>query len=119
MVRRLWSLRFRGWRCRGWRALPSTKLYGELHLVNLVGLILWAAAGGQREGYTERASPDPTGSPLHTVFDPLDRYLERRLRPKYKRLKYKVSQAREMLRHIRRRHPAFFAHGALAAHGGQ
>jgi Group II intron, maturase-specific domain len=36
-------------------------------------------------------------SALHTVFDPLDRYLERWLRRKYKRLKYKVSRAREML----------------------
>ena len=33
-------------------------------------------------------------SALHTVFDPLDRYLERWLRRKYKRLKYKVRRAR-------------------------
>src|SRR5450755_2862936 len=39
IVRRLWSHRFRRWRCNGWRTLPSTKLYGELHLVNLVHLI--------------------------------------------------------------------------------
>jgi len=39
IVRRIWSHRFRRWRCRGWHALPSTKLYGELGLVNLVGLI--------------------------------------------------------------------------------
>ena len=39
IVRRLWSHRFRRWRCRGWRTLPSTKLYGELGLVNLVRLI--------------------------------------------------------------------------------
>ena len=39
IVRRLWSHRFRRWRCSGWRTLPSTKLYGELQLVNLVGLI--------------------------------------------------------------------------------
>jgi RNA-directed DNA polymerase len=58
-------------------------------------------------------------SALHTVFDPLDRYLERWLRRKYKRLKYKVSRAREMLRQIRRRQPALFAHWALAAHGWQ
>jgi RNA-directed DNA polymerase len=58
-------------------------------------------------------------SALHTVFDPLDRYLERWLRRKYKRLKYKVSRAREMLRQIRRRQPALFAHWALAAHGRQ
>ena len=39
IVRRLWSHRFRRWRCSGWRTLPSTKLYGELGLVNLVRLI--------------------------------------------------------------------------------
>ena len=39
VVRRLWSHRFRRWRCSGWRTLPSTKLYGELGLVNLVRLI--------------------------------------------------------------------------------
>jgi RNA-directed DNA polymerase len=44
IVRRLWSHRFRRWRCAGWRALPSTKLYGELRLVNLVGLIPSIAA---------------------------------------------------------------------------
>ena len=37
------------------------------------------------------------------------------LRRKYKRLKYKVSRAREMLRQIRRRRPALFAHWTLAA----
>jgi RNA-directed DNA polymerase len=58
-------------------------------------------------------------SALHAVFDPLDRYLERWLRRKYKRLKYKVCRAREMLRQIRRRQPALFAHWALAAHGRQ
>lgn len=39
IVRRLWSHRFRRWRCRGWHELPSTKLYGELGLVNLISLI--------------------------------------------------------------------------------
>jgi hypothetical protein len=39
IVRRIWSHRFRRWRCCGWRDLPSTKLYGELRLANLVGLI--------------------------------------------------------------------------------
>jgi RNA-directed DNA polymerase len=37
--RRLWSHRFRRWRNGGWKLLPSTKLYGEYGLVNLVGLI--------------------------------------------------------------------------------
>jgi group II intron reverse transcriptase/maturase len=39
IVRRLWSHRFKRWRCQGWRELPASKLYGELGLVNLVGLI--------------------------------------------------------------------------------
>jgi group II intron reverse transcriptase/maturase len=39
VVRRLWSHRFKRWRCCGWKVLPETKLYGELGLVNLVGLI--------------------------------------------------------------------------------
>jgi RNA-directed DNA polymerase len=37
--RRLWSHRFKRWRCQGWKALSSAKLYGELGLVNLVSLI--------------------------------------------------------------------------------
>ena len=39
IVRRIWSHRHKRWRCAGWKTLPSTKLYGELGLVNLVGLI--------------------------------------------------------------------------------
>ena len=39
IVRRLWSHRFKHWRCAGWKALPAAKLYGELGLVNLIGLI--------------------------------------------------------------------------------
>lgn len=39
IVRRLWSHRYKRWRCRGWKALPESKLYGELRLVNLVSLI--------------------------------------------------------------------------------
>lgn len=39
IVRRIWSHRYRRWRCCGWRTLPESKLYGELGLVNLVGLI--------------------------------------------------------------------------------
>jgi group II intron reverse transcriptase/maturase len=39
VVRRIWSHRFKRWRCAGWQALPTAKLYGELGLVNLVGLI--------------------------------------------------------------------------------
>jgi hypothetical protein len=39
IVRRIWSHRFQRWRCRGWCELPTAKLYGELGLVNLTGLI--------------------------------------------------------------------------------
>ena len=37
--RRIWSHRYRRWRCRGWTALPSSRLYDEYGLVNLVQLI--------------------------------------------------------------------------------
>jgi group II intron reverse transcriptase/maturase len=37
--RRLWSHRFRRWRCPGWRVLPTARLRGELGLVSLLGLI--------------------------------------------------------------------------------
>jgi group II intron reverse transcriptase/maturase len=39
IVRRIWSHRFKHWRCAGWKVLPPTRLYGEYGLVNLVGLI--------------------------------------------------------------------------------
>ncbi len=39
IVRRIWAHRFKRWRCAGWNSLPAAKLYGELGLVNLVGLI--------------------------------------------------------------------------------
>ena len=39
IVQRIWSHRFRRWRCCGWKTLPRSQLYGELRLVNLVGLI--------------------------------------------------------------------------------
>jgi RNA-directed DNA polymerase len=39
IVRRIWSHRFKRWRCSGWQSLPNAKLYGEFGLVNLVGLI--------------------------------------------------------------------------------
>ena len=39
IVRRIWSHRFKRWRCVGWKSLPAARLYGELGLVNLVGLI--------------------------------------------------------------------------------
>ena len=39
IVRRIWSHKFKRWRCAGWKNLPESKLYGEFGLVNLVGLI--------------------------------------------------------------------------------
>jgi len=39
IVRRIWSHRFKHWRCAGWKVLPAANLYGEYGLVNLVGLI--------------------------------------------------------------------------------
>jgi group II intron reverse transcriptase/maturase len=39
IVRRLWSHRCKRWRCKGWKPLPTTRLYGELGLVNLIALI--------------------------------------------------------------------------------
>ena len=39
IVRRIWSHRFKRWRCAGWKSLSAATLYGEYGLVNLVGLI--------------------------------------------------------------------------------
>lgn len=39
IVRRLWSHRHKRWRNSGWKSLPTSKLYGEMGLVNLVHLI--------------------------------------------------------------------------------
>lgn len=39
IVQRLWSYRYKRWRCQGYRELPESKLYGEMGLVNLVHLI--------------------------------------------------------------------------------
>jgi len=39
IVQRIWSYRFKRWRCVGYRELPERKLYGEMGLVNLVQLI--------------------------------------------------------------------------------
>ena len=36
---RIWSHKYKRWRCRGWKNLPSSKLYDELGLVNLISLI--------------------------------------------------------------------------------
>ena len=58
-------------------------------------------------------------SALYTVFDTLDRYLERWVRRKYEKLKYKVSRARQLLVKIRQRHPGLFVKWCLAVYGGQ
>ncbi len=39
IVRRIWSHRFKRWRCRGWKVLPDAKLRGEMGLVSLISLI--------------------------------------------------------------------------------
>ena len=39
IVRRLWSHRYKRWRCGGWKTLPAALLRGELGLVSLVSLI--------------------------------------------------------------------------------
>lgn len=39
ILRRIWSHRFKRWRCRGWKQLPERHLYGEMGLVRLVFLI--------------------------------------------------------------------------------
>ncbi|MFC1523065.1 group II intron reverse transcriptase/maturase [Elusimicrobiota bacterium] len=39
IVRRIWSHRFKHWRCWGWKELPEAKLYGVLGLENLISLI--------------------------------------------------------------------------------
>jgi RNA-directed DNA polymerase len=39
ILRRIWSQRFKRWRCRGWQRLPERQLYGELGLVRLIALI--------------------------------------------------------------------------------
>lgn len=44
IVRRLWSHRYKRWRCAGWRTLPSATLYGQMGLVNLIKLIPSLAA---------------------------------------------------------------------------
>jgi group II intron reverse transcriptase/maturase len=39
ILHRLWSQRFKRWRCRGWKRLPERHLYGGLGLVRLIVLI--------------------------------------------------------------------------------
>ncbi|MGF6267006.1 RNA-directed DNA polymerase [Paraburkholderia youngii] len=58
-------------------------------------------------------------SALYAVFDSLDQYLVRWVRRKYKRLKDKVTRARELVVKIRHQRPGLFAHWILAQNGGQ
>ena len=39
IVRRIWSHRYKHWRCCGWKELPTPRLYSEFGLVNLFSLI--------------------------------------------------------------------------------
>ena len=39
ILRRIWSQRFKRWRCWGWKRLPERHLYGRLGLVRLIALI--------------------------------------------------------------------------------
>ena len=39
ILHRLWSQRFKRWRCWGWKRLPQRHLYGALGLVRLIALI--------------------------------------------------------------------------------
>ncbi|MGH9488823.1 MAG: group II intron reverse transcriptase/maturase [Terriglobales bacterium] len=48
IVRRIWSHRYRRWRCAGWRELPNKKLYSQYGLVNLLDLIPSLALASRR-----------------------------------------------------------------------
>jgi RNA-directed DNA polymerase len=52
IVRRIWSWRYKRWRCRGWRRLPRQQLYGELGLVNLLQLIPSMESYYRQKGYS-------------------------------------------------------------------
>lgn len=52
IVRRIWSWRYKRWRCRGYQKLPRSKLYGELGLVNLLQLIPSMAGYYRQKGYS-------------------------------------------------------------------
>jgi RNA-directed DNA polymerase len=80
IVRRIWSHRYRRWRCAGWRELPRKKLYGQLGLVNLIDLIpslshrQYASsrkllAGNLHEQFGRRAEASPSmgASPEPTI----------------------------------------------------
>ena len=52
IVRRIWSWRYKRWRCRGYRKLPREKLYGELGLVNLLQVIPSMDGYYRQKGYS-------------------------------------------------------------------
>jgi RNA-directed DNA polymerase len=52
IVRRIWSWRYKRWRCRGYQKLPRGKLYGELGLVNLLQLIPSMDGYYRQKGYS-------------------------------------------------------------------
>jgi RNA-directed DNA polymerase len=52
IVRRIWSWRYKRWRCRGYQKLPREKLYGELGLVNLLQLIPSMEGYYRQKGYS-------------------------------------------------------------------
>jgi group II intron reverse transcriptase/maturase len=52
IVRRIWSWRYKRWRCRGYRKLPREKLYGERGLVNLLQLIPSMEGYYRQKGYS-------------------------------------------------------------------
>jgi group II intron reverse transcriptase/maturase len=52
IVRRIWSWRYKRWRCHGYRKLPRSKLYGELGLVNLLQLIPSMDGYYRQKGYS-------------------------------------------------------------------
>ncbi|WP_353962197.1 group II intron maturase-specific domain-containing protein [Crenobacter oryzisoli] len=54
-------------------------------------------------------------SALYDVFDTLNQYLVRWVRRKYKKMKEKVSRARDWLNAVCQRHPTLFAHWDLSS----
>jgi hypothetical protein len=62
VVRRIWSHRYKRWRCCGWNKLPARMLYGELGLVNLVSLI--PSLVPQNKGASVKAGCGKTARPV-------------------------------------------------------
>jgi group II intron reverse transcriptase/maturase len=62
IIRRIWSFKFKRWRCAGWKKLPRATLYGEMGLVNLVSLIPTVAS--RYEGTLVKAGYGKTVRPV-------------------------------------------------------